>query len=61
MGMNAPDEPKKHMTGSEVRRIFSEARQRRLANPFVLTKEMVRKQQETMKSPASHSSLAKAD
>ena len=39
------------MTGSEVRKVFAEARRKRLENPMPpLTLEMMRKQQDTMKS-----------
>ena len=42
---------KKPMTGSEVRKVFAEARRKRLENPMPpLTLEMMRKQQDTMKS-----------
>jgi hypothetical protein len=44
--------PKKRMTGSEVREGFLQAQRKRLENPMPpLTLEMMRKQQETMKSP----------
>ena len=41
---------KKSMTGSEVRKIFSEARRIRLQTPSTMTSEKVRQNQATMKS-----------